>query len=255
MRDLVKAGLRSVFLHYGGDFMNAEALKDLKAFRSDVAEVLALPTPVLIRLLELRHHSKSQLGQDLFALQQLNFKRDGYFVEFGATNGVDLSNTHLLEKLFGWRGVLAEPARKWQDALRKNRNCCIDERCVWKESGKTLKFTEMGELSTITEFIDSDTRGDIRRRGQTYDVDTISLVDLLESHDAPREIDYLSIDTEGSELEILQQFDFSRYSVRVITCEHNFTPTRNKIFTLLTSKGYRRQFRGLSQGDDWYVLT
>lgn len=253
MRDLLKEAVRSIFLHHGGDFMNAEALKDLKAFRSDTAEVLALPTPVLMRLLELRPHSKSQLGQDLFVLQQLEFKREGYFVEFGATNGVDLSNTHLLEKQFGWRGILAEPARMWQDALRRNRGCRIDERCVWKESGKSVQFTEMGELSTITEFVDSDVRGDIRRRGRIYSVDTISLADLFESHDAPREIDYLSIDTEGSEFEILHQFDFSRYNIRVITCEHNFTVARKKIFDHLTSKGYRRRFRGLSQGDDWYV--
>jgi hypothetical protein len=41
--------------------------------------------------------SKSQLRQDLFVLSELSFKQNGFFVEFGATNGVELSNTHLME--------------------------------------------------------------------------------------------------------------------------------------------------------------
>jgi hypothetical protein len=58
--------------------------------------------------------SRAQLGQDLFVLSELNLKRNGFFVEFGATNGVDLSNTALLEREFGWNGILAiqRPSQK-----------------------------------------------------------------------------------------------------------------------------------------------
>jgi Methyltransferase FkbM domain len=62
-----------------------------------------------------------------------------------------------------------------------------------------------------------------------------------------------SIDTEGSEFEILQAFDFARYDVKIITCEHNFSPLRDKLHALLTAKGYVRKFEVLSQVDDWYV--
>ena len=62
--------------------------------------------------------SRAQLKQDIFVLLETGFKRDGYFVEFGATNGVDLSNSWLLEKAFGWTGILAEPARIWHDDLK-----------------------------------------------------------------------------------------------------------------------------------------
>ena len=55
--------------------------------------------------------SPAQLFQDLFALFALNLKKNGVLVEFGATNGVNLSNTVLLERQFGWTGILAEPAR------------------------------------------------------------------------------------------------------------------------------------------------
>ena len=80
-------------------------------------------------------------------------------------------------------------------------------------------------------------------------------MDLLASHNAPTEIDYLSIDTEGSEFAILEQFDFDRYDIKVITCEHNYTPLRQQIFDLLTAHGYRRKLEEHSKFEDWYVRT
>ena len=77
--------------------------------------------------------------------------------------------------------------------------------------------------------------------------------DLLEKYSAPSIIDYLSIDTEGSEYDILNAFDFQKYKFRVITCEHNFTPMREKIYDLLIKKGYKRKLSNISRVDDWYV--
>ena len=79
-------------------------------------------------------------------------------------------------------------------------------------------------------------------------------MDLLRKYDAPYRIDYLSIDTEGSEYEILKAFDFNAYRISIITCEHNFTDDRQKIYDLLTSQGYKRRYQDLSSVDDWYVL-
>jgi FkbM family methyltransferase len=201
--------------------------------------------------------SVSQRYQDLFALSQADFKRGGYFVEFGASNGVDGSNTYLLEKEFGWNGILAEPAKIWHADLRANRTVSIDTDCVWKDSGSTLSFNEVdnASLSTISSFSGSDMHQEGRRTGKRYNVKTISLVDLLDKHNAPRQIDYLSIDTEGSEYEILSNFDFQKYEFRTITCEHNFSPMREKIFNLLTRHGYTRRYIFLSSFDDWYVRS
>jgi hypothetical protein len=87
----------------------------------------------------------------------------------------------------------------------------------------------------------------------TYNVETISLLDMLDKYNAPSIIDYMSIDTEGSEYEILKAFDFNRYKFKVISCEHNFTSARDSIHRLLESKGYERKYEHLSQWDDWYV--
>ena len=70
----------------------------------------------------------------------LNWKRNGFFVEFGACNGFDLSNTLLLEKDFGWNGILCEPVLTWKKDLIINRNSILDFRCVWKKSGETLEL-------------------------------------------------------------------------------------------------------------------
>lgn len=201
--------------------------------------------------------SKSQLRQDLFVLSQLNYKRNGFFVEFGATNGIDLSNSHLLEKEYGWRGILAEPAKCWHADLQKNRNCHIEFNCVWSESNAKLVFNEpaSAELATIDKFSSDDNHAKGRENGELYEVNTISLNDLLEKYEAPAEIDYLSIDTEGSEFEILNSFDFSKHSFNIITCEHNYTPLRDKIQDLLTRNGYVRVFENLSLFDDWYIRS
>lgn len=199
--------------------------------------------------------SNAQLFQDLFVLFMTGEKRGGYFVEFGATNGVTLSNSCLLEKSFGWNGILAEPARCWHADLMVNRNCKIETKCVWDKSGERLEFNEVSaqELSTIKTFSDSDGHFQDRQKGEVYVVETITLNELLEKHGAPREIDYLSVDTEGSELTILSSFDFSKYDIRLITVEHNFTPAREKIHELLGLNGYKRVFEKFSKWDDWYV--
>ena len=206
---------------------------------------------------ELLEHSKSHLRQDIFVLHELQFKRNGYFVEFGAANGVRSSNTYLLEKQFSWTGILSEPTRVFHDHLRENRKAQIDTRCVWKESGTMIEFLEclQPELSTIGQFADADMHVQARRDGETYMVESVSLMDLLEQHNAPLEIDYLSIDTEGTEFEILSQFDFDKYTIKVVTCEHNYSSRRDQLIELFTKNGYERKFQNISRFDDWYVKS
>ncbi len=203
------------------------------------------------------HDSSAQLFQDLFVAYQLGERTNGFFVEFGAGDGVDLSNTYLLERTYRWRGILAEPARIWHERLERNRLCIVDHRCVWGKSGETLLFNETSqpELSTLEAFSASDSHARAREGGKRYPVATVALNDLLAEHDAPRHIDYLSVDTEGSELDILRAFDFDRYLVDIITVEHNVAPARESIHALLATRGFQRKFEAFSQWDDWYVRS
>jgi len=236
-------------------FHESRVLHYVKAKNKNIDLILEMSDKQLRQLLPLIFKSNAQLWQDLFVLSELGFKRNGYFVEFGATNGIDLSNSYLLEKEFGWNGILAEPAKCWHKDLRNNRSAAIETRCVWRDSRSILHFNEVSisELSTINSFSLSDNHQRKREVGKVYDVKTISLIDLLVTYNAPKIVDFLSIDTEGSEYEILSNFDFDKYQFRVITCEHNFTPMRGKIFSLLTENGYVRKYRELSSFDDWYI--
>jgi FkbM family methyltransferase len=198
--------------------------------------------------------SHAQLFQDLFVLAMTDEKRGGYFVEFGAADGKFLSNSFLLEKEFGWQGIVGEPSHNWHGELRQNRKCDIDIRCIWDASGETVQFLETNDAaySTISAFKAKDYHD--RSHSKEYDVETVSLNDLLDQHEAPREMDYLSIDTEGSELTILKSFDFKERKFRIITVEHNYVrPERDDIFSLLSSHGYERVFGSITKWDDWYI--
>lgn len=200
--------------------------------------------------------SHSQIFQDAFVVFALSRKTKGFFCEFGAADGKTLSNSYLLEHDFGWKGICAEPATGWHSSLRENRpNAHIDTRCVWTHTGETLTFrqTDVKELSTVDAFADGDQHSRHRQNGLSYSVETISLNDLLVEHDAPVSFDYLSIDTEGSEFRILENFDFNAHRPKIITVEHNFTESRNALYDLLTKRGYERVLAEYSQFDDWYV--
>jgi len=201
----------------------------------------------------------SQNFQDVWALYENNFKKDGFFVEFGATDGVDGSNTLLLEKKYNWKGILAEPNPVWHIALKQNRSIqqlVFD--CVYTETGNHINFVDCSaaSLSTIKGYGENDEHSHIRSKERVFQVKTISLFDMLKS--APKEIDYLSIDTEGSEYVILEKY-FEQvkdeHVIKCITVEHNFDNNlRSKIFDLLAKNGYERKFEWASRWDDFYIL-
>ncbi|SEI14500.1 methyltransferase, FkbM family [Methylobacterium sp. 275MFSha3.1] len=200
-------------------------------------------------------YSNSQVLQDLWVLYETGEKREGYFVEFGICDGRTLSNTLLLEKMFGWQGAVAEPGRIWHKKLYANRSCYISNKCIYKEGGLSLSFheTDVTELSTLDSFTDVDFQSSHRTGGARYDVETISLSDFLAAAKAPRNIDYMSVDIEGGEFDVLNSFDFSEYNIKLLSIEHNYSDKRQDIYDALSRWGYRRKFTNFSMFDDWYV--
>jgi FkbM family methyltransferase len=228
---------------------------ELKRIRDDISSQPETVAGRFLNFLDRRFKdSTAQLFQDIFVDFVLQ-KTGGTFCEFGATDGISLSNTHYLENHRGWSGLLAEPARQWHGPLKANRpSLIIDTRCVYSRSGERIEFLEArsGEYSTIQGYGHDDAHGPKREDGQTYEVETVSLNDLLTAHGVVS-LDYLSVDTEGSELEILSSFDFGQIRPRVLTVEHNFTDARQAIHQLMRANGYHRMFEQFSDWDDWYV--
>jgi len=192
----------------------------------------------------------SQFYQDVYCLILNGAKRDGFFVEFGACDGKLISNTLLFEKEFGWRGILAEPSRQWHKALADARSCVIEHRCVWARSNERVFFGEPAndEYRTQSAVI---SESNPRKYLDTYEVGTISLLDLLREHNAPTLIDFISIDVEGGEHAILKSFDFSQYRFGFLAIE-TMSPN-SEIEALLASNGYGRILCTVSGHDSLFV--
>ena len=205
---------------------------------------------------------QSQLYQDICAAFIIGDKFEKTFLEFGATDGYVLSNSYLLENSFNWKGALSEPSPQWHDSLkmiRKKSKIITD--CIWKETGKKLDFfmSDIGEFSTINDFIENEIKsmpGNTKQRkkaGKLVSVETISLNDVIKKYFNDTCPSYISIDTEGSEFEILKAFDLNKYRPKMFTIEHNFTENERKIDEHLIINGYVRIFRKLTSFDAWYI--
>ena len=206
---------------------------------------------------------KSQLYQDVFADFLIENNYDKTFLEFGATDGIDLSNTHFLENYSKWKGVLGEPDPQWHEQLKKNRpDSKIITKCIWKKTGETLDFlsSENGVLSTINSFrySDKDSMSENSKlrnnKFKNFKIESISLNDLIRDEFNDMAPSYISVDTEGSEFEILKNFDFKKYQPIFFTVEHNYTSNQKSIDELMIANNYVRIFRKITSFDAWYVL-
>ena len=216
-----------------------------------------------IHSFENKKNIQSQLFQDVFASFIIEEKFDKTFLEFGATDGFELSNSFMLEKDLQWKGVLSEPSPQWHKSLKENRKKSkIITKCIWSETGKKLEFfmSDMGALSTIKDFVENDkisipqNTNDRIKSGKIISVETISLNDVILQYFDGKSPSYISIDTEGSEYEILKSFDFKKYKPIFFTIEHNYTELENKIDNLMFSNNYIRIFQKLTAFDSWFVL-
>ena len=193
--------------------------------------------------------SYSQIGQDLKVLDHFNQKKNGYFIEVGANDGIDLSNTYLLEKDYNWKGICIEPVPSIFKELKKNRKSINIPFAVYNVNNKLVNITEAGGLSGIREDIDVYK---YILKNKDVQVKTKTLTKIMEENHSPKHVDYLSIDTEGSELKILEGIDFNKYSFGYINIEHNgVEPRRTKMRNVLLKHGYK--YVGENGVDDIYI--
>jgi len=202
---------------------------------------------------------KSQIGQDKWVESVLGGKRDGFFIELGASDGVEYSNTFYFEKTLGWNGIAIEPNPLFHAALKRNRNCNICQVCVSDKDDDVIDFAVCGHASGAVS-----TAGPFTNKKDLIKVPTKSMRSILKQYSAPSIIDYLSLDVEGHEYEVLKSFPFEDYVLRCITVEHNEphvgSEMRLKLRHLLESKGYlfvkgNDDVMGWGHGpiDDFYI--
>ncbi len=198
----------------------------------------------------------SDRGQDIWVIHEVyNGKRGGFFVELGAADGFSDSNTFILEKHYDWKGLLIEPNPVNYNKIVgwHNRTSTAVPLAVDPESGN-LEFLIDGQRSSLlVEETDNMTErraaklARFREKGNVVTVETVPLEELLDRYNAPKDIDYFSLDVEGSETRILRSFPFDRYRFLAMTIERP-TPELNE---LLFANGYH--FVRNSLYDTFYV--
>jgi FkbM family methyltransferase len=180
------------------------------------------------------HTSLSQAGQDYWVIHEaFARKKKGYFIEIGSANGIDINNTYLLEKRYEWSGICVEANPDLFEQLKINRSSTCLNLCLDGTEGE-VDFI-LNDIHGGIVDIDADNKkskdfSDLRIKR----LKTTTLAHVLQEYNAPNIIDYLSIDVEGAETRILQNFPFDQYIFCCITIE------RPSIFlnSLLVDSGY-----------------
>jgi FkbM family methyltransferase len=192
----------------------------------------------------------SQIGQDKWVDSVLLSKKNGYFVELGACDGLYLSNTLYFERNLEWNGICIEPNNNYIDLLHKNRKCNISNDLVYSNEGIEMEFA----LCNATSAIVDENIGPFTNKSNTIKKITTTLSTIFDSFNAPSIIDYLSLDVEGQEYNILKTFPFDKYKFRCITVEHNaphIGPTQQMLIRDLLEKNNYKYIKGNDDIHNW----
>ncbi|NCD22827.1 MAG: FkbM family methyltransferase [Spartobacteria bacterium] len=204
------------------------------------------------RLLALRHGRNkpimltAQHAEDVFLADYFEGQETGFFVEIGAYDGIQFSNTYAMEQM-GWTGVLVEAHPDNAEKCRRNRTRSVVVHAAIgapEASGTSTTFHMVGGrgadlLSAVSP--DEDHLRRCRREGEgirAVQVPCLGLGQLLHTHPLPR-IDFLSIDIEGGEIDALRGLDFEQMRPRLILLEANNSAARAALLDFLEPRGYR----------------
>lgn len=186
----------------------------------------------------------SQVGQDLLAYTYFKGKKDGFFIDIGAFDGVYISNTYLFEKL-GWKGICVEADPDRFALLKNNRKCDCYNLAIHSKTCDKLNFitSNASTLNVLEEHapnmhIERMKIDGHQKKLKTIEVDSITFNDLMSKYYPDiKHIDFLSIDIEGGELIVLESIDFNKYSFGLITVENNFE--EGVLVNFMKERGYK----------------
>ena len=174
----------------------------------------------------------SQAGQD--KMIKKNFfdgKKNGFFIEIGAYDGVSGSNCYHFERFQNWDGIAVEPSKIQFEKLKKNRKCKVLNNAISDEV-KEVEFIEVIEgLTQMSGINDSSFKRNINiisnhqlSKTKSISLKTITFDEIISKN---IDIDYLSIDIEGGEMNLLKSIDFKTHNIKVISVENNIPEEQN----------------------------
>lgn len=190
-------------------------------------------------------HFYSQYGEDELLWKLFGEQEDGFFVDVGAFDGVHLSNTFSFEQR-GWHGICIEPHPQYFPLCEFSRPHSICINCAAGSTSGNVDFwiEELGLLSGID--VDNDeikTRYDARGllfNGSKHIIVAVNTLNAILQKNMPPNttIDFVSIDVEGTEMEVLKGFDIGHHQPRVLLIEANTASQRLEVTAYLHTKGY-----------------
>lgn len=174
----------------------------------------------------------SQNGQDKYLNEQIfHNKRNGVFIDIGAHDGISFSNSYYFEKELGWTGICIEPMAEIFKELVRNRKAICLQTCISNYDGKGqfLKINGYSEmLSGLKKNYDPRHLVRIERELNYYggskeliEVNVSTLKTILHTYNI-KKIDFVSIDTEGSELDILKSINLEEIEIDIIVVENAY---------------------------------
>ena len=189
---------------------------------------------------------QAQHGEDMILWNFFERKESGFFIEIGAFDGVQSSNTYAFEKL-GWKGILieADPDKYKECIINRPESKVVHAAVGGPDAKGTITFHQVvssekwgGTLS----FLQADERQIERcnRLGTTIneiEVPYHSFNDIFNGSDLPP-IDFITIDVEGGELDVLKGLDINNYRLRVIVVENNNRHKHNQVDDYLKRYNY-----------------
>lgn len=195
--------------------------------------------------------NQTQLNQDVFALLMNQF-RAGYFLEIGANDGFTLSNTVYLEENFGWEGVLVEANPKYMDSLSNRKKSVVVNKAVSAQKGEA-EFVDAGLYGGLKSGLDS-THIHYTQNAASITVECMKLQEILDSVNAPANIDFVSIDVEGGEVPIVEQMVSVNRRFRCGCIEYNQRKADYKrIVALLTAAHYIVVWEHQTEHDIFFI--
>lgn len=196
----------------------------------------------------------SQQDEDKYIIQYILKDKieDGIYLEIGAMDGVEYSNTKTLEDYFNFTGILIEPQKKYFDLLVKNRpkSKCYNF-AVTNKDDDFIEFIGNNGVSGAIHTMTDDFYNKYHKTNQTYQVKNKKMDEIIKESKFEY-IDIMSIDVEGGELELLKSIDFSFPIYCIIIEAHSDEQDKNKIFgNYLKKHGFT--FKERQRGNEIWI--